>query len=210
MWEISKQFSFCYGHRVAVQTLNCEYSLASKCSCRAMHGHQGEVIVYLKSDKLNDQSMVTDFKHVNWFKKFLDDTLDHKMILDIADPSLLHFYPDIVPHTTLADDKFFGSGENTEVSPILVEHKLEEITKNNSDDEILYWTVDMNHINISTHPEYIKEVYEGLVLVPFVPTSENLSKWLLEIVQEKMKLIDVKVSRVQFFETPKSQSNYYA
>jgi 6-pyruvoyltetrahydropterin/6-carboxytetrahydropterin synthase len=56
-------------------------------------------------------------------------------------------------------------------------------------------------------PSYEQEIYEGLVLVNFVPTSENLSKWLHQIIQNKMSHL-CKVSQVQFYETPKSQSNY--
>ena len=68
-WEISKEFDFCYGHRVWSQTLNIDFSLDACLKCRHLHGHQGKVIVYLESNELNN-SMVTDFKHLNWFKKF--------------------------------------------------------------------------------------------------------------------------------------------
>ena len=44
----------------------------------------------------------------------------------------------------------------------------------------------------------------------FVPTSENLSAWLLKIVQEKMAQIDIKVSHLEYFETPKSRSVVYS
>jgi 6-pyruvoyltetrahydropterin/6-carboxytetrahydropterin synthase len=49
-------------------------------------------------------------------------------------------------------------------------------------------------------------MYEGYIIVDFVPTSENLSKWLLEIVQEKMSKINIQVSHIEYFETPKSRS----
>ena len=52
MWEISKEFDFCYGHRVWSQSLNVEFSLDSCLMCRHLHGHQGKAIVYLKSDTL--------------------------------------------------------------------------------------------------------------------------------------------------------------
>jgi len=181
-YEIGKQFDFCYGHRVHNQVLNVEYSLDCKCACRHQHGHQGEVWVYLSSDKLNDQDMVTDFKHLSWFKKYLDDTLDHKMILDVKDPALLHFYPNIFDRNALNEYEYEGK---------------------------VYWTVNMECDTIKVHTESIKEIYEGLILVPFVPTSENLSKWLFEITKSKMAKIGANVSRVQFFETPKSQANYY-
>ncbi|OPX27007.1 MAG: 6-pyruvoyl tetrahydrobiopterin synthase [Campylobacteraceae bacterium 4484_166] len=84
-WEISKEFEFCYGHRVWSQTLNKNFALDDCLVCRHLHGHQGKVIVHLKGDKLKD-GMITDFKHLNWFKKFLDDRVDHKFILDINDP----------------------------------------------------------------------------------------------------------------------------
>ena len=92
-WQISKQFDFCYGHRVWSQELNTEFSLDSCLMCRHLHGHQGKVLVHMESDKLQN-GMVTDFKHLNWFKKFLDDTIDHKFIIDINDP----LFSTLLPH----------------------------------------------------------------------------------------------------------------
>lgn len=86
-WDISKSFEFDYGHRVWSQKLNSEYSLDNKLACRHLHGHRGKVIVHLTSKKL-ENGMVTDFKHLNFFKKFLDDNVDHKFIFDINDPMI--------------------------------------------------------------------------------------------------------------------------
>jgi 6-pyruvoyltetrahydropterin/6-carboxytetrahydropterin synthase len=153
-WKISKEFDFCYGHRVWSQTLNSEFSIDSCLKCRHLHGHQGKVIVYLQAEELKD-GMVTDFKHLNWFKLFLDDVLDHKFILDINDPLFSKLLPDI---------------------------KKDELVKFD----------------------------EGYVIVDFVPTSENISAWLLKIVAKKMAKLNVEVSHIEFLETPKSKSTFYA
>ncbi|RLA82398.1 MAG: 6-carboxytetrahydropterin synthase [Epsilonproteobacteria bacterium] len=175
-WSISKQFDFCYGHRVWSQTLNTEFSLDGCLACRHLHGHQGKIVVYLKSDKL-ENGMVTDFNHLNWFKQFLDDTLDHKFIIDINDP----LFETMLPH--------YKDKEN------LYQHPQN------------YRTPDLNHIK--GKPSHIYEMYEGFIIVDFVPTSENISAWLLQIVQKKMMEININVSHIEFFETPKSRSTVY-
>jgi len=86
MWEISKSFNFCYGHRVWTQELNKEFSLDSQCKCRHLHGHEATVDVTLRSNELDKSGMVTDFKHLNWLKQWLDDYVDHKFIMDKNDP----------------------------------------------------------------------------------------------------------------------------
>ncbi|MBL3519755.1 6-carboxytetrahydropterin synthase [Aliarcobacter lanthieri] len=173
MWKISKEFDFCYGHRVWSQTLNIDFSLDSCLMCRHLHGHQGKVIVHLEATQLKD-GMVTDFKHLNWFKAFLDDVLDHKFIIDINDP----LFSTIVPNI-----------------------KKETLIKFNDGYSIIDLTPFQN--------EFI-ELYESFIIVDFVPTSENLSAWLLKIVQNKMKEINIKVSHIEFLETPKSKSTFYA
>ena len=62
-------------------------------ACRHLHGHQGKIIVFLQSNELKN-GMVTDFHHLNWFKLFLDNTLDHKFIIDIHDP----LFATLLPH----------------------------------------------------------------------------------------------------------------
>ena len=172
-WEISKEFDFCYGHRVWSQTLNIDFSLDACLKCRHLHGHQGKVIVYLESNELNN-SMVTDFKHLNWFKAFLDDVLDHKFILDINDP----LFSTLVPNIKKEDFIKFDEG---------------------------YFS-----INLTNFKNEELELYESYVVVDFVPTSENLSAWFLKIVQEKMNGLNIKVSKIEFLETPKSKSTFYA
>lgn len=173
VWKIAKEFNFCYGHRVWTQTLNSEYSLDSQCACRHLHGHQGVVRVFLEANELENTGMVTDFKHLNWLKKFLDDVLDHKFILDRNDPLFKKLLPDVI------------------------------LKKPN---HLKYWIPDLDSMGLELGPEH--EYYEGFVIVDFPPTSENFSKWLFDIVDEKMSKINIKTTRVQFFETPKSQSNY--
>ena len=176
-WQISKQFDFCYGHRVWSQELNIEYALDDCLMCRHLHGHQGKILVHLESQTLKN-GMVTDFKHLNWFKKFLDDTIDHKFIIDINDP----LFETLLP---LYKDK-----ENLHQMP--QNYKIPNISIIQNEDLC------------------VREMYEGFIIVDFVPTSENLSAWLLDIVQEKMAKIDVKVSHIEYFETPKSKSVVYA
>ena len=172
-WNISKQFDFCYGHRVWSQELNKDFALDECLKCRHLHGHQGKIIVHLESNKLQN-GMVTDFKHLNWFKQFLDDTLDHKFIVDINDP----LFSTLLPH--YKDKKnLVKFSEGFMIPDITI---------------------------IQDEPVHIKEMYEGYVIVNFVPTSENLSAWLLQIVHDKMKTIDVKATSLEFYETPKSKS----
>ncbi len=177
MYEIAKQFDFCYGHRVWSQKLKEGFSTDTSCACRHLHGHQGKIIVYLQAEKLTD-GMVTDFKHLGWFKKWLDDVLDHKFIMDIEDPLLDHEIPHLYESPPVYMNQHHG-------------HKY-------------YYLDNYKHL-----PKPIQEKYEGMVFVPFVPTSENICKWIHAIVEEKMEGLGIKVSRVQFYETPKSQSNYY-
>ncbi|MFW2379543.1 6-carboxytetrahydropterin synthase [Aliarcobacter butzleri] len=172
-WEISKEFDFCYGHRVWSQTLNIDFSLDACLKCRHLHGHQGKVIVYLESNELNN-SMVTDFKHLNWFKAFLDDVLDHKFILDINDPLFSTLVPNIKKEDLIKFDEGYFS------------------------------------INLTNFKNEELELYESYVVVDFVPTSENLSAWFLKIVQGKMNGLNIKVSKIEFLETPKSKSTFYA
>ena len=138
--------------------------------------------------------MVTDFKHLGWFKNFLDDTLDHKLILDIADPLI-----EEEANYLLDDD---GNLDLKSYCHYMPEgYWIPDLTKikETLDRYIQKYNFDKNKAKA------IFEKYEGMVLVDFVPTSENLAMWLAEVTSEKMKGIpNVKVHAVEYWETPKS------
>ena len=177
-WIIDKAFDFCYGHRVWSQSLNSEYSLDSCLACRHLHGHQGKIKIFLSSNRL-DRGMVTDFKHLNWFKAWLDAVLDHKFIIDRRDP----LFFDLMSH-------YVDSGGKMDESKMIY-------------DSLGYWIPDLSCIPTDS-PEALVEKYEGMIVVDFVPTSENLTAWIYEIVKKRMSKLDVVVESVEFWETPKS------
>ena len=183
IFKIAKQFDFCYGHRVWSQELKSDYAEDTCLACRHLHGHQGTVIVFLESvDNVLNKGMVTDFKHLGWFKKWLDDVLDHKFIMDVNDPLFEWEFPEFkeIPLEMWTDSHTEG---HLTIRQDLIKHLPEKC---------------------------LQEKYEGAVFVNFVPTSENLSAWIHQVVDTKMSKIGIRCSQIQFFETPRSQSNYIA
>ena len=194
MYTIDKQFSFCYGHRVYVQKLNQDFcGEDNKPKCRHLHGHEGLVHIFLESEWLNEQSMVTDFKHLGWLKSFIDNTLDHKFVIDFNDPMFQELVINV--HGKSVSDYIDLEG-------YLVKHTVPVFVPGTN------FAVGRTVALAETPgtPQY--ETLQGYFIVDFVPTSENLSAWMWALVQAKMAKIEVKVSRVDWFETPKSRASF--
>ena len=174
-WTIDKQFDFCFGHRVWSQDLNTKYSLDGCLACRHLHGHQGKVKLFLAANELQ-KGMVTDFKHTNIFKKWLDDIMDHKFIIDINDPLFENLAGDIL----LTTDNNLPWYEN-----LMVDYNSEYDYARPDLDHI---TDILSKLNISdAQKQALFEKYEGLIIVNFVPTSENLCKWWFEVANKMLK-----------------------
>ncbi len=189
MWEISKSFNFCYGHRVWTQKLNKEFSLDSQCKCRHLHGHEATVDVTLRSNELDKSGMVTDFKHLNWLKQWLDNYVDHKFIMDKNDP--------------LFATMFKLNRDDVSMIPVNVQGCVGYVFKTSDNSQQYFPDKNLYEKEEGSLAEY----YEGFFIVDFPPTSENLSKWIYEFAKIKMEPL-CEVSSVTWHETPKSVSTY--
>jgi 6-pyruvoyltetrahydropterin/6-carboxytetrahydropterin synthase len=79
MFKVTKEIHFCYGHRLL--------NYAGK--CRNLHGHNGKAVITLESANLDGLGMVVDFSQIKrLIGVWIDETLDHKMILHRDDPAL--------------------------------------------------------------------------------------------------------------------------
>ena len=194
-WVIDKSFDYCYGHRVWSQTLDPKYSLDSCLACRHLHGHQGKVKLFLGANNLK-HGMVTDFKHTNIFKKWLDDTLDHKFIIDMNDP----LFEDLAGDVCLSEKNKRTFDDlmvtvNTEYNFAIPD--LEQLMALNVWDELR-----------DDQKQAIFEKYEGIIIVDFIPTSENICKFIYEVANKMLNELGIDVVAVEYWETPKSHCRY--
>lgn len=77
MFRVTRQIPFCYGHRLL--------DYAGK--CRYLHGHNGRAVITIESASLDSLGMVMDFSEIKRVVSgWIDDNLDHRMILHRDDP----------------------------------------------------------------------------------------------------------------------------
>jgi 6-pyruvoyltetrahydropterin/6-carboxytetrahydropterin synthase len=77
MYRVTEILEFCYGHRL----------LNYQGKCAHLHGHNGRVEIVLAAPELNTQSMVADFSDIGRIVQgWIEKTIDHRMILNRADP----------------------------------------------------------------------------------------------------------------------------
>ena len=81
MHRVTREISFCYGHRL----------LQYDGKCRHLHGHNGKAVITLEAAQLDDLGMVMDFTGLKRVVGgWIDEALDHKMLLHKDDPALPH------------------------------------------------------------------------------------------------------------------------
>jgi 6-pyruvoyltetrahydropterin/6-carboxytetrahydropterin synthase len=79
MFSVTREIHFCYGHRL----LNYDGK------CRHLHGHNGRAVITLAGAALDDLGMVMDFSRLKRVVGgWIDEMLDHKMLLHKDDPVL--------------------------------------------------------------------------------------------------------------------------
>jgi 6-pyruvoyltetrahydropterin/6-carboxytetrahydropterin synthase len=79
MYRVTREISFCYGHRL----------LGHDGKCRHLHGHNGRAVLTLAAPTLDGLGMVVDFGRIKRVVGgWIDETLDHKMLLHKDDPLL--------------------------------------------------------------------------------------------------------------------------
>jgi 6-pyruvoyltetrahydropterin/6-carboxytetrahydropterin synthase len=79
MFRVTREISFCYGHRL----------LNHDGKCRHLHGHNGRAVITLASAELDGLGMVADFGVLKRIVGgWIEATLDHKMLLRRDDPAL--------------------------------------------------------------------------------------------------------------------------
>lgn len=95
MYQVTKIIHFCYGHRL----LNYEGM------CQHPHGHNGRVEILLESEKLDNRGMVVDFSDISRIvKKWIDSTLDHRMLLKTEDPMIAFLKQNNEPYFTMKEN----------------------------------------------------------------------------------------------------------
>ena len=79
MYRVTREIHFCYGHRL----------LHYDGKCRHLHGHNGRAVITLEAAQLDDLGMVVDFAQLKEVVgTWIDNTLDHRMLLHEDDPVL--------------------------------------------------------------------------------------------------------------------------
>lgn len=79
MYLVSREIEFCYGHRL----------LKYDGKCRYLHGHNGLAVLTFESESLDHRGMVLDFSDIKRaVSSWIDANLDHRMILNRADPAI--------------------------------------------------------------------------------------------------------------------------
>jgi 6-pyruvoyltetrahydropterin/6-carboxytetrahydropterin synthase len=79
MFRVSREIDFCYGHRLM--------NYVGK--CRHLHGHNGRALITFEAGGLDDRGMVLDFGEIKaMLSRWIDDNLDHRMILRRDDPAV--------------------------------------------------------------------------------------------------------------------------
>jgi len=208
---ISKTFEFSSAHSVHSQRLNPDWAANTYPKCRRLpgHGHNYRLVVYLASEKLDGSQMVTDFGHLGWLKRFIDDCFDHKLILGIDDPAFSVLFEKL---ELLRGDFLLLPGKAT-VTLVTREYRVRNFTADRVPLEEISASRFLTFNNFSSPDgspvaDFYQRLIDGIALFEGSPTSENLARFFYYFVRENVRPLGVECLKVDIYETSTSCASY--
>ena len=78
-----------YGHNIGLSA--CFRQPKAHSHCRFLHGYSLQFKFTFEASELDERNWVVDFGGLKPLKAWLEDTFDHKVVLDKNDPFMYHF-----------------------------------------------------------------------------------------------------------------------
>lgn len=189
MFKITKDFTdIHYGHRVWTQVLREKLCASgdTMCACRHLHGHSGSASLTVVAPQLNPQGMVCDFKELGFMKDFLNTYFDHRFVIDINDPAF-----ESITGVSWDAEVFTP----VEINGLLVGHEF-----------------NIDAVAARTKGDLLsaeREVLSGFFIVTFIPTSEQIVKYIYDIAHHVLSPYGIEVLCAKWKETEKSQAVFF-
>jgi 6-pyruvoyltetrahydropterin/6-carboxytetrahydropterin synthase len=79
-----------YGHNIGLSA--CFRQPNAHSHCKFLHGYSLAFKFTFQAARLDERNWVVDFGGLKPLKKWLEDTFDHKIVLDEQDPHLIDFH----------------------------------------------------------------------------------------------------------------------
>lgn len=128
MYRVCKEIFFCYGHRL----------LDYEGPCMHAHGHNGKIEIHLVGNTLDKRHILYEFGDIKEIvKKWVDEVLDHKMLLRKDDPL-------VKPLKELGEPMYlFDTNPTAEAIAALIYHYCVE--KKLPIEEVRVWETDFSY-----------------------------------------------------------------
>lgn len=183
MFTVEKVFTGDLAHRIHNQNVDSQFT-ENNCKVLKCRRLHGHTFELKVKLCCNDlvDDMVIDYNEMGFIKKLIDDVLDHRTLICRHDP-LFTKVLEVVCHA----------------------HHIKMATTST------LWNCDQICVD-DVSDEDIKEFLSSFTIVPFTTSSENISKWIFDIVNGKINQYNdrnntnVKVCSVSYKETPKSEA----
>lgn len=133
-YVVTKVIDFCYGHRLLGYTGKCQH----------LHGHNGRIEIDIQSSELDPLGMVVDFGEIKRaIKGWVDENLDHRMILCWKDP--------IVPILKEMNEPMYLMDDNPTAENIAKHIFKHAVASGFKVAEVRFWETPTSCVRYSNH-----------------------------------------------------------
>ena len=127
---MAKYFSTkCYGHNIGLSAVFRQPLAHSH--CKLLHGYSLSFKFTFGCDELDERNWVVDFGGLKPLKAWLEDTFDHKVVIDVNDPRrIICYYYRLKVLQVLYNLKVWGSKSLLNMSHEKADELVKQMTDN--------------------------------------------------------------------------------
>lgn len=184
------EYRLCYAHRV----WSPEYSYDEE--CRMIHGHTADLSLVVTYDREKTLHRTVE-KTIDETFMFMNKNIFNRFLIDTADPMFYTLVSSLYESVAVEFNvDVFNTAHNFYVPIIMPESN-----------HVIAHEVNLSPFERAKNSP-IYDVLRSYFITDFCPSSDNLSKWLYEMVNSRIKMIGATLDHVEWSSVPNRKIIY--